>query len=82
MLPTLLNVLRIPAAVTWPVSSAAAASIFTFVMAVQFRRRRANEANAAHERCFMWADISGVGSYTSGFVNNEIVTRSLGGFYF
>jgi hypothetical protein len=44
LLPTLLNVLRIPDTAAWSISSAAAASIFTFVMAVQFRRRRAIEA--------------------------------------
>ena len=43
LLPTLLNVLRIPDTVTWSVSSVAAAAIFTLVMAVQFRRRRAIE---------------------------------------
>ena len=40
LVPTLLNLLHIPDTVTWPLSSAAAASIFTFVMVIQFRRRR------------------------------------------
>jgi hypothetical protein len=40
VLPTLLNLLHIPDAVTWPLSSATAASIFTVVLLVQFRRRR------------------------------------------
>ena len=40
LVPTLLNLLHIPATVTWPLSSAVAASIFTFVMVVQVRRRR------------------------------------------
>jgi len=40
VLPTLLNLLHIPDAVTWPVSSGTAASIFTAVLLVQYRRRR------------------------------------------
>jgi hypothetical protein len=40
VIPALLNLLHIPASVTWPVSSAAAALIFTFVLLTQFRRRR------------------------------------------
>ena len=40
LVPTLLNLLHIPDTVTWPLSSAAAASIFTFVLVIQFRRRR------------------------------------------
>ena len=40
LVPTLLNLLQIPESVTWPVSSVAAASIFTFVLVTQFRRRR------------------------------------------
>jgi hypothetical protein len=43
LVPTLLNLLRIPDTVTWPLSSAAAASIFTFVLVIQSRRRRAVE---------------------------------------
>jgi hypothetical protein len=43
LVPTLLNLLHIPDTVTWPLSSAAAASIFTFVLLTQFRRRRAVE---------------------------------------
>jgi hypothetical protein len=44
VLPTLLNLIRIPDTITWPLSSAVAASILTFVLVVQFRRRRAVEA--------------------------------------
>ena len=44
VLPTLLNLLQIPDTVTWPLSSATAASIFTVVLVVQFRRRRMVEA--------------------------------------
>jgi hypothetical protein len=44
LVPTLLNLLHVPAAVTWPLSSAAAASILTFVLVIQFRRRRAVES--------------------------------------
>jgi hypothetical protein len=40
LVPTLLGLLHVPDTVTWPLSSAAAASIFTFVMLIQFRRRR------------------------------------------
>jgi len=43
LLPTLLNLLQVPDTVTWPLSSAAAAAIFTFVLLVQFRRRRTIE---------------------------------------
>ena len=41
--PTLLSLLHIPDTVTWQVSSAAAASIFTLVLLIQFRRRRTVE---------------------------------------
>lgn len=40
MVPTLLTLLHVPAAVTWPLSSALAAAILTVVLVVQFRRRR------------------------------------------
>ena len=40
LLPALLHLLQVPATVTWPLASAVAASIFTFVLLVQFRRRR------------------------------------------
>lgn len=40
VLPTLLNLLHIRDNVIWPLSSATAASIFTVVLLVQFRRRR------------------------------------------
>lgn len=43
LVPTLLNLLHVPDTVTWPLSSAAAASIFTFVLLVQFHRRRTVE---------------------------------------
>lgn len=43
LVPALLDILHIPSTVTWPLSSAAAASIFTFVLLIQFRRRRAVE---------------------------------------
>jgi hypothetical protein len=44
LFPTLLNLLHVPDIVTWPLSSAAAALIFTFVLLIQFRRRRTVEA--------------------------------------
>jgi hypothetical protein len=43
LLPTLLTLLHVPDAVTWQVSSAAAASIFTVLLLIQARRRRAVE---------------------------------------
>ena len=43
LVPTLLNLLHVPELVTWRVASAAAALIFTFVLVLQFRRRRAVE---------------------------------------
>lgn len=43
LVPTLLNVLHVSGPVTWALSSAVAASIFTAVMGIQFRRRRAVE---------------------------------------
>lgn len=43
LLPTLLDLLHIPDTVTWPLSSAAAALTFTYVLLIQFRRRRAVE---------------------------------------
>src|SRR6185295_6816043 len=43
LVPTLLNLLHVPDTVIWPLSSAAAASIFTVLLLLQFRRRRAIE---------------------------------------
>lgn len=43
LVPTLLNLLRVPAAVMWPLASAVAASIFSLVLFIQFRRRRSVE---------------------------------------
>jgi hypothetical protein len=40
LVPTLLNLLHVPDTITWPLSSGAAASIFTLVLVIQFRRRR------------------------------------------
>lgn len=45
LLPSLLHLLHVPDTVTWPLSSATAASIFTFVLVIQFRRRRAVEGH-------------------------------------
>ena len=44
LIPTLLNLLHVAPPVMWPVSSAAAAFIFSLVLAVQFKRRRTVEA--------------------------------------
>jgi len=43
LIPSLLSILHVPDTVTWVVSSAVAASIFTILLWVQFRRRRAVE---------------------------------------
>ena len=43
LIPALLNLVHVPETVTWPVSSAAAALIFTLVLVTQFRRRRTIE---------------------------------------
>ena len=43
LLPSLLHLLQVPDTVTWPLSSAVAASILTLVLLIQFRRRRAVE---------------------------------------
>ncbi|HXE47649.1 MAG TPA: hypothetical protein VN663_04715 [Ramlibacter sp.] len=43
LVPSLLNLLHVPDTVTWQLSSAAAASIFTVLLLIQFRRRRAIE---------------------------------------
>jgi hypothetical protein len=40
LVPTLLKLLHFPHTVTWPLSSAVAALIFSFVLVIQFRRRR------------------------------------------
>jgi hypothetical protein len=43
LIPTLLSLIHVPDTVTWPLCSAAAASIFSVVLVIQFRRRRAIE---------------------------------------
>jgi len=43
LVPTLLNLLHVRDSVTWPLASAVAAAIFTVVLTIQFRRRRAVE---------------------------------------
>ena len=43
LIPTLLSLLHVPDTITWLLCSAAAASIFTVLLFVQFRRRRAIE---------------------------------------
>ena len=43
LIPTLLNLLHLPDSATWPISSAVAASIFTVLLVIQFRRRRSVE---------------------------------------
>lgn len=43
LVPTLLNLLAVPAPIIWRACSAAAAGIFTLVLVTQFRRRKAVE---------------------------------------
>ena len=43
LLPSLLSLLHVPDTVTWPLSSAVAAVVLTFVLVIQFRRRRSIE---------------------------------------
>ena len=43
LVPTLLNLLQVPETVIWPLSSAAAGSIFSIVLLTQYRRRRTIE---------------------------------------
>lgn len=43
LVPALLNLLHIPDSVAWPLASGVAASIFTFFLVIQFRRRRTIE---------------------------------------
>lgn len=40
LVPTLLDLLRVPGSVAWPLSSGLAAAAFTIVLVIQFRRRR------------------------------------------
>ncbi|WP_309678304.1 hypothetical protein [Polaromonas sp.] len=58
LVPLLLNILHIPDTVTWLLSSAAAASIFTVVLIVQFRRRRMVEPG----RFPLWVVVTYIGS--------------------
>jgi len=44
LIPALLNLLHVSDSVIWPVASATAAAIFSFLLLAQFRRRRAIEA--------------------------------------
>jgi hypothetical protein len=43
LIPALLNLLHVSDTVTWPLSSAVAAVVFTSVLVIQFRRRRSVE---------------------------------------
>ena len=43
LLPTLLNILHVPGAVTWSASSAVAAAVLSIVLFIQYRRRRTVE---------------------------------------
>jgi len=44
LMPAVLDLLRLPESLTWRLSSAVAASVFSVLMLTQFRRRRAVEA--------------------------------------
>lgn len=61
LVPTLLNLLHVPDTVTWRLSSAAAASIFTFVLLIQFRRRRTVEPGPFPAWVFIIYVVSMVG---------------------
>jgi hypothetical protein len=93
LLPTLLNVLRIPDTVTWSFASATAAAIFTFVMAVQFRRRRAIEgrfpawvlvvyALSVIAVAALWLNVVGLPSPANGGPYAVVLTWALGIFGF
>lgn len=58
LVPTLLNLLHVPDTVTWPLSSGVAALVFTFVLVIQFRRRRRVESG----RFPLWVIVIYVGS--------------------
>src|SRR5215212_8755620 len=71
LVPTLLNLLHVSDAVTWPLASALAASVFTLLLLVQFRRRRAIEgrfpawvvivyAVSALAVAGLWCNVAGV----------------------
>ncbi len=44
LVPALLSLLHVPDTITWPLASAVAATFLTFVLLIQFRRRRSVEA--------------------------------------
>jgi len=89
LVPTLLNVLRVPAPLTWALSSAVAASIFTGVMAIQFRRRRAVEtgrfpawvivvyAVSAVAVAALWLNVVGIPFATSAGPYAVVLTWAL-----
>jgi len=72
LVPTLLNLLHIPDTVLWQLSSAAAASILTVLLLIQFRRRRAIESGrfpvwvvvlyaiAAVVVAGLWVNVAGI----------------------
>lgn len=60
MLPALLHLLHVPDAVGWPLSSSAAASVFTALLLIQFRRRRAVEPGRVPPRVIVVHAVSTV----------------------
>jgi hypothetical protein len=87
--PTLLNILHLPDTVTWPVSSAAAASIFTVLLLIQFRRRRAIEpgrfplwviivyAVSTVAVAGLWLNVAGIPFLPSGGAYAVVLTWAL-----
>lgn len=43
LVPALLDILRVPSTIVWPLASATAALVFSIVLVIQFRRRRVVE---------------------------------------
>jgi len=74
LIPTLLGLLHVPDTLTWRVCSVAAASVFTILLVVQFRRRRAIEgvrfplwvvviyAISAFAVAGLWLNVAGIPS--------------------
>jgi lipid-A-disaccharide synthase-like uncharacterized protein len=89
VLPTLMNLLHIPDTVNWALSSASAASIFTIVLFVQFRRRRLVEpgrfppwvmavyAVSVVAVAYLWLNTAGIPYATSAGPYAVVLTWAL-----
>jgi hypothetical protein len=94
LVPTLLNLLHVPDTVTWPLSSATAASIFTFVLLIQFHRRRTVEPGRfpawviiIYAGCIvavagLWLNVAGIPFRSSVGPYAIVLTWALGVFGF